>query len=219
VSSLLDTTIEDNDIDLAFQSSHRVLDEPEEEGELVGIILVVNSANIIPELKAYHGGGTPDNLNDIRIVDMLKYGMGMVPGDVDVLPSGRTQDHIGERDPVFMYIRRYKDDDLADYLGDTTRTYAVFYTPTTPYHYTGISFYIKNTSTADNAIIKQVIVRRRVTAARLEAEATTDETDEEETVDEGDMSQVPTYPATPNIDYTWRPPEMIVPTQEYSEEF
>ena len=214
-SNLLDTTIEDNDIDLGYQSSHRVLDEPDEEGELVGIILVVNSANIVPEVKAYHQGAEADTLNDLRIVDMLKYGMGMTPGTVDVLPSGRTQDIIGERDPVFMYIRRYKDDDLADYLDDTTRTYSVFYTPTIPYRYAGISFYVKNTSTSDNAIIKQVIVRRRVEQAQMVESTHLDEeleTQEDATTDTSDMSQVPVYPASPNIDYTWRPPQ---PEPEY----
>ena len=222
MSSLLDTTIEDNDIDLAFQTSHRVLDEPEEEGELVGIILVVNSANIVPELKAYHQGADADTLNDFRIVDMLKYGMGMTPGDVESMVSGRSQDAIGERDPVFMYIRRYKDDDLADWLDDTTRTYSVFYTPTQAYRYNGISFYVKNTSTSDNAIIKQVIVRRRVSQAQLEQASHLDEeteTLEDATTDPQDMSQIPVYPAQPNFDYSYRPPQAELEVPEIEEDY
>lgn len=216
---LHDTTVEDNDIPLGAQESHRIIDYPDEKGELLGIMLVVNNPNVVPDLQCWHEGDESDVINDLRISDMLKYGMGMTPGEAETLASGRSQDHIGQPDPVFFYIKRYKEDQLADYLGDTTRTYSVFYTPTQPYKYSGIAFYVKNTSTSEDAIIKQVIVRRRAEEIPLEEIGEEVETSEEDTVDEDDINQVPTYPAQPNFDYTYNQPAPItVPETEYSEE-
>lgn len=224
--ALHDTTVEDNDIPLAAQESHRIIDYPEEEGELLGVMLVVNNPNIVPDLQCWHEGNESDVINDLRISDMLKFGMGMTPGEAETLASGRSQDHIGQPDPVFFYIKRYKEDQLADYLGDTTRTYSVFYTPTQPYKYSGIAFYVKNTSTGEDAIIKQVIVRRRVrelphdVVEEMHSQEEL-ETEEDSTVDPSEMSKQPTYSTSPNIDYTWTPPEeqpITVPETEYIEE-
>ena len=218
---LHDTTIEDNDIPLGAQEQHTIINYPEEKGELLGIMLAVDNPNLVPSLQCWQDGDEPDILNDLRIVDMLKYGMGMTPGEAETLASGRSQDHIGQPDPVFFYIKRYKEDQLADYLGDTTRTYSVFYTPSQPYKYKGISFSVKNTSTAEDANIKQVIVRRRAEELPIEEGEELTETTGEETIDEGDLTQEPTYSANPNFDYTppqTPPPITVPPTTEYTEE-
>jgi hypothetical protein len=221
---LHDTTVEDNDIPLAAQESHRIIDYPDETGELLGIMLVVNNPNIVPDLQCWHEGDESDVINDLRIVDMLKYGMGMTPGEAETVASGRSQDPLGQPDPQFFYIVRYKEDQLADYLGDATRTYSVKFTPQPPYKYNGIAFYVKNTSTGEDAIIKQVIVRRRVETLPLQEIGEEVEVDEEGTVDTEDITQQPVYPAQPAYDYTWTPPPeqpITVPEdaeQEYIEE-
>ena len=70
---------------------------------------------------------------------MIRRGRGLTPGDVEILPGGRSKDSAGTPRRYYPYISRYKDDELIDYLGDSRRFFTFVYEPAIPMPYSFVN--------------------------------------------------------------------------------
>ena len=152
---------ETTNINLAAQSFEEVMNEAED-GEILAIEAITSSPLITIEVVIYGMGNTPNIINDLNINEMVQRGRGLTPGDVELLPGGRSKDSVGVPRRYYPYISRYKDDTLVDYFNKSRRTYVFTYEPAIPLPYSSIIINVKNTSTEGDRTVDSVNIHRRV---------------------------------------------------------
>lgn len=152
---------ETTNIELGAQSFEDVLNESED-GEILAIECITNSSAVTVEVVTYGLGNSPTIINSYSIIEMLRRGRGMTPAEVETLPNGRGKDPSGRPRRYYPYIARYKDDNLADHLGDSRRWFAFIYEPAVSFPYSSIIVNLKNTSTQSNKMIDSINIHRRV---------------------------------------------------------
>jgi hypothetical protein len=128
----------------------------------LAIEAVTSSPQVTIEVVIYGLGNSPNIINDYSIDEMIRRGRGLTPGEVEVLPGGRSKDPSGVPRRYYPYVARYKADTLIDHLGDT-RAYFVFaYEPAVPLPYSSLIVNVKNTSTEGGKTVDSVNIHRRV---------------------------------------------------------
>lgn len=152
---------ETTNIELESQSFEEVLNEAED-GEIFAIECVTNSPAITVEVVTYGLGNTASVINDYSMIEMIRRGRGMTPGEVEILPSGRSKDPSGTPRRYYPYVARYKDDNLIDHIEDERRYFVFVYEPATPMPYSSIIVNLKNTSTEGRLIVDSINIHRRV---------------------------------------------------------
>lgn len=148
-------------IDLAAQSYEELVNEAED-GEILAIEAVTSSPLITIEIVIYGVGNSPNIINDYSINKMVSLGRGLTPGDVEILPGGRSKDTTGLPLRYYPYIARYKSDTLVDFMLESRQTYVFRYEPSVPLTYSSIIINVKNTSTESNKTVDSVNIHRRV---------------------------------------------------------
>lgn len=148
-------------IGLEPQSFEEVINEAED-GELLAIEAVTNSPLITIEVVIYGLGNSPNIINNYSINEMVNRGRGLTPGEVEVLPGGRSKDQVGTPRRYYPFISRYKDDELIDYLGMSRRTFVFVYEPAIPMPYSSLIINVKNTSTEVGKVVDSINIHRRV---------------------------------------------------------
>jgi len=154
-------------IGLEPQAFEEVINEAED-GELLAIEAVTNSPLITVEVVVYGLGNSPNIINNYSINEMIRRGRGLTPGEVETLPGGRSKDQVGTPRRYYPYISRYKDEELADYLGDERRWFTFVYEPALPMPYSSIIINVKNTSTEMGKTVDSINIHRRVYGTPLE---------------------------------------------------
>lgn len=148
-------------IDLEAQSFEEILNEAED-GEILAIECLTNSPAITIEIVIYGLGNSPNIINNYSILEMVRRGRGMTPGEVETLPNGRAKDPSGMPLRYYPYVARYKDDDLIDYLDDERRYFVFRYEPQEAMPYSSIIVNVKNTSTEGGKSVDSINIHRRV---------------------------------------------------------
>jgi len=154
-------------IGLEPQAFEEVINEAED-GELLAIECVTNSPLITIEVVVYGLGNSPNIINNYSINEMVRRGRGLTPGDVEILPGGRSKDAAGTPHRYYPFISRYKDDELVDYLGDERRIFVFMYEPAIPMPYSSLIINVKNTSTEMGKTVDSINVHRRVYGTPLD---------------------------------------------------
>ena len=149
------------------QAFEEVINEAED-GELLAIEAVTNSPLITVEVVVYGLGNSPNIINNYSINEMVRRGRGLTPGDVEILPGGRSKDSAGTPHRYYPFISRYKDDELVDYLGDERRIFTFTYEPAIPMPYSSLIINVKNTSTEMGKTVDSINVHRRVYGTPLD---------------------------------------------------
>ncbi len=148
-------------VDLAAQSYEELVNEAED-GEILAIEAVTSSPLITVEIVIYGVGNSPNIINDYSINKMVSLGRGLTPGDVEILPGGRSKDTTGLPLQYYPYVARYKSDTLVDFMLESRQTYVFRYEPSVPLTYSSIIINVKNTSTESNKTVDSVNIHRRV---------------------------------------------------------
>ena len=154
-------------IGLEPQAFEEVINEAED-GELLAIECVTNSPLITIEVVVYGLGNSPNIINNYSINEMIRRGRGLTPGEVETLPGGRSKDQTGTPRRYYPYVARYKDEELADYLGDERRWFVFVYEPAVPMPYSSLIINVKNTSTELGKTVDSINVHRRVYGTPLD---------------------------------------------------
>lgn len=119
----------------------------QERGELISLIVSVNDPLMTVDIRLYDERTQPVTIiNDLTFHDILKYGIGMTPGQVQAGPPGQAQDWQGQFIPNLFHIQRYKDDTLVDWNGESQRVITGMLVASIPWPYYGIAIFVKNTT-------------------------------------------------------------------------
>lgn len=110
------------------QTKITILDATET-GELIGFYALLNNQDVVVNVIATGDDNTQFKVMDSSIKDHVRFGLGLAPGDVPLLPSGESADTSGVPNPVFPWVSRYKDETTADINGDLEKRFGVCYTP------------------------------------------------------------------------------------------
>lgn len=110
------------------QQRINILDDTET-GELIGFYALMNNREVVLNVIATGDDNTQFAVCDMSATDLTRFGLGLAPGDVPLLPSGESADTSGVPNPVFPWVSRYKDEETADINGDLAKRFAIVYTP------------------------------------------------------------------------------------------
>lgn len=103
----------------------------DEIGDLVGFEITTDSKDVILQIITYADNLTvPYYINNFTMETLLQMGRGLTPGEVEILPNGRSQDIKGTPSPVYPYLARYKTDQLVDLTGQIEPAIVLRYEPT-----------------------------------------------------------------------------------------
>ena len=109
--------------------TYPVTDEVED-GLLVGFEMATNKSAMLMQIVVYGDNvTTPRVINNLTINDLLRLGRGMTPGEAEKVVTGRSKDPMGQENPLFPWIARWKDDQLADDTGYADRFFTLRFTP------------------------------------------------------------------------------------------
>ena len=134
----------------------------EDPGELQGFRIVTNRPELVMQVIVYGDSPSPDVINNFTMAELLANGAGLTPGDAEVQPQQRSKDPTGQSNGLFPWLARYKDEQLADYLGYADRRIVLMYTPTIYDQYTRLVVNLVNTSADQEALVQNITVRRLV---------------------------------------------------------
>jgi hypothetical protein len=142
--------------------TYPVTDEVEE-GLLVGFELATNKAEILMQIVVYGDNSTtPRIINNLTINDLLRLGRGLTPGDAEKTPSGRSRDQMGQQNPLYPWIARWKDDEFIDDTGYTDRYFTLRFTPAVYVPYKRIVINVVNNNPSEEATLITMSVTRIV---------------------------------------------------------
>lgn len=144
-------TVRTGSISVSSGAGQELLSQTET-GELLGLEATVSNLNLIIEVVLYGDSNTYYRVNDKSVRQLLERGRGLTVGDVTLLPLGTSPDRRGTPSTVSMFVRRVKDDTIADYFGNTAKTYTVAYEPTVPFQYKAIYVNVRNNSTTTASV-------------------------------------------------------------------
>jgi len=125
------------------QSDFTIVDR-DEEGDLVGFEMEVNSSQFALELTLQGDNHSTWQICNDTMQDLLRKGRGITPGDAETTSGQRSKDPTGQRSYNFVFLARYKDEEFTDYLGTQDRVIVARFDPPSPIPYTGITCRIKN---------------------------------------------------------------------------
>jgi hypothetical protein len=134
-----------------------------EEGLLVGFELATNKAEVLLQVIVYGDNSTtPRAINNFTITDMRRLGRGITPGDSEKNPDGRSKDPMGQDNPLYPWIARFKDEELADDTGYADKFFVARFTPAVYVPYKRILITMTNTNSTDTATIIHLSITRIV---------------------------------------------------------
>jgi hypothetical protein len=156
--------IEDDRINITILPSltYPFVDETEN-GLLVGFEFATNKAAMLMQIVVYGDNQTtPRVINNLTIDDVLRLGRGLTPGDVEPNPDGRSKDQMGQQNPLYPWIARYKSDLLADFTDYADQFFVLRFTPAVYVPYKRIVINITNKNPTDTATIISLATTRIV---------------------------------------------------------
>ena len=140
----------------------------ESRGELQGFRITTNRPELVMQVIVYGDSPSPDVINNFTMAELLAMGAGITPGDAETTSTGQSKDPTGQQNGLFPWLARYKDEQLADYLGYEDRRIVLMYTPVIYDQYTRLVVNLINTSTTTAALVQNITVRRLVYQEPLE---------------------------------------------------
>ena len=149
------------DVSLGNKDYVEILDE-EEDGELIGFFLDVNTQYMLPEVTLFGDNDSEYVVSNRTVKDLIALGFGMCPGDIVPLPDGTLPDSTGIPDPIYPFVARFKNLSYQDQVDSGLPHCVVRYSPAIRVPYNRIRIVVRNTSNASNKKINQISIDRIV---------------------------------------------------------
>ena len=125
-----------------------------EDGLLVGFEMATNKSAMLMQIVVYGDNvTTPRVINNLTVNDLLRLGRGMTPGEAEKVVTGRSKDPMGQENPLFPWIARWKDDQLADDTGYSDRFFTLRFTPAVYVPYKRVVINVINNNPEEEATI------------------------------------------------------------------
>ncbi len=142
--------------------TYPVTDEVED-GLLVGFEMATNKSEMLLQIVVYGDNSTtPRVINNLTINDLLRLGRGLTPGDAEKTPNGRSRDTMGQDNPLYPWVARWKDDEFADDTGYADKFFTMRFTPAVYVPYKRIVINVVNNNPTDVATIISLSATRIV---------------------------------------------------------
>ena len=142
--------------------TYPVTDEVED-GLLVGFEMATNKSEMLLQIVVYGDSSTtPRIINNLTISDLLRLGRGLTPGDAEKTPSGRSRDTMGQDNPLYPWVARWKDDEFEDDTGYADKFFTMRFTPAVYVPYKRIVINVVNNNPTDTATIISLSATRIV---------------------------------------------------------
>lgn len=103
--------------------------------------------------------GTIIHINDKLIIDLVRLGRGITPGEVKTLPDGTSPDPVCTPLDFYPYIARYKDTAETDAIGDFGAGFVMRYEPRYPIEYKDLTAWFNNPSGSDCLLVSGSFTR------------------------------------------------------------
>lgn len=147
----------------------------DEIGDLVGFDVTTDSKDLILQIITYADNLTvPYFVNNFTMETLLQMGRGLTPGEVEILPNGRSQDVKGNPSPVYPFLVRYKTDQLIDFTGTVQPAIVLRYEPVVYRSFKKIVANLINASLSTDAVVISLDIQRLVYVNLAEGEVTPD---------------------------------------------
>lgn len=98
-------------------------------------------------------------LNDLLVIDMIRLGRGLTPGEITILPDGTSRDPAGTPDEFVPWVARAKRTIESDAISDTGQAFVIRYTPRYPIEYKSLNMTFRNKSGSPSLLLRAEVVR------------------------------------------------------------
>ena len=143
-------------------SSFSILDVSEN-GELAYWEITLDLPTAVPFFKIFGDDETQGFINDLSANGLVAKSRGMCPGDIKLV-GGVSPDKAGSIMYNLAYVARYKADNTADALGNTSQVYVIRFYGQLPVPYRRLTLDVQNISSSATLNVVDVYILRTVFA-------------------------------------------------------